>query len=292
MSRSVVSRRPVARRSLGRRQAVRIAIVLAAAIAGLINISPVLWGMATSVRPPEEIFSFPPSFLISTVTGEHYGQVLAGAFGRNLLNSLLYAGAATIAAVVLGALAAYAFDRLRFPLRRALFGVIIACVPLSMGAAVLVIPNYLYFSALGLLDTPVILPLLYLGYNLPMAVWILKGAMEGIPTELDEAAKLDGASRLRTFFSVILPLCRPSLGAASIFVFIGAWNEFVAGSVMVTSSELRPVQVAVYQFISAFGRQWGPLTASAVLALLPIIVLVVFFGRYLVAGLMRGAVKG
>ena len=275
-----------------RRQAVRILVVLAAALVALINISPVLWGVATSVRPPEEIFAFPPSFLIGDLTTEHYAQVLGGTFTRNLANSLLYSGVATLAAVVLGAIAAYAFDRFQLPLRKQLFGVIVACIPLSMGAAVLVIPNYLYFAALGLLDTPVILPLLYLGYNLPMAVWIIKGAMEGVPTELDEAAKLDGASRLRTFRAVVLPLCRPSLGAASIFVFIGSWNEFVAGSVMVNSSEYRPVQVAVYQFISAFGRQWGPLTASAVLALVPILVLVVFFGRYLVAGLMRGAVKG
>ena len=275
-----------------RRQVVRIVVVLAAAVVALINIAPVLWGVATSVRPAERIFAFPPSFLVSDLTTEHYAQVLGGTFTRNLANSVLYSGVATLAAVVLGAIAAYAFDRFRFPLRRPLFGVIVACIPLSMGAAVLVIPNYLYFAALGLLDTPVILPLLYLGYNLPMAVWIIKGAMEGVPTELDEAATLDGASRLRTFFSVVLPLCRPSLGAASIFVFIGSWNEFVAGSVMVNSSEYRPVQVAVYQFISAFGRQWGPLTASAVLALVPILVLVVFFGRYLVAGLMRGAVKG
>lgn len=274
------------------KQFVRVAVVLGVTILGLINVAPVLWGVMTSVRPSEEIFAFPPSFLVSDVTGAHYGQVLAGEFGRNVLNSILYAGAATIAALALGAFAAYAFDRFRFPMRRVFFGVIVACIPLSMGAAVLVIPNYLYFAALGLLDTPVILPLLYLGYNLPMAVWIIKGAVEGIPTDLDEAATLDGASRLRTFFAVILPLCKPSLGAAAIFVFIGAWNEFVAGSVMVTTPEYRPVQVAVYQFISAFGRQWGPLTASAVLALLPIIILVVFFGRYLVAGLMRGAVKG
>ncbi|MBZ2195528.1 carbohydrate ABC transporter permease [Occultella gossypii] len=276
----------------GRRHVVRIVIVLAAAVVALINIAPVLWGVATSVRPAAEIFAFPPSFLPGDLTGEHYAQVLSGSFTRNLANSLIYSTVATVAAVLLGAIAAYAFDRFRFPMRRPLFGVIVACIPLSMGAAVLVIPNYLYFAALGLLDTPVILPLLYLGYNLPMAVWILKGAMEGIPTELDEAAKIDGASRLRTFRSVILPLCKPSLAAASMFVFIGAWNEFVAGSVMVNTSAYRPVQVAVYQFISAFGRQWGPLTASAVLALVPILLLVVFFGRYLVAGLMRGAVKG
>lgn len=276
----------------GRRHTARILLWLAVALVALINVAPVLWGLITSARPAGEIFVFPPSLLVSELTGEHYTQVFSGSFARNLVNSLVYATVATAAAVVLGAFAAYAFDRFRFPFRRQLFGVIVACIPLSMGAAVLVIPNYLYFAAVGLLDTPVILPLLYLGYNLPMAVWILKGAMEGIPTELDEAAKIDGASRLRTFASVILPLCKPSMAAASLFVFIGAWNEFVAGSVMVNNPDYRPVQVAVYQFISAFGRQWGPLTASAMLALLPVLILVVFFGRHLVAGLMRGAVKG
>jgi multiple sugar transport system permease protein len=267
-------------------------VVVAVAIIGLVNTAPVLWGAATSIRPASEIFSVPPKFLLTDVIGQHYSQVLGGSFIRNLLNSLAYSTVATVAALLLGSLAAFAFDRIQFPMRKLLFGVIVACIPLSMGAAVLVIPNYLYFAALGLLDTPVILPLLYLGYNLPMAVWILKGAMEGIPQDLDEAATLDGCSRIRTFTSVILPLTRPSLAAAAIFVFIGAWNEFVAGSVMVTTPDYRPVQVAVYQFISAFGRQWGPLTASAILALLPIIVLIIFFGRYLVAGLMRGAVKG
>lgn len=279
-------------RTNGRRQLMRVILVIAVAVIALINVAPVLWGVTTSVRPSSEIFSFPPSLLVGEVTGEHYAEVLGGVFMRNLANSLVYATVATLLAVGLGALAAYAFDRFRFPLRRQFFAVIVACIPLAMGAAVLVVPNYLYFAALGLLDTPLILPLLYLGYNLPMAVWILKGAMEGIPLELDEAATLDGATRFRTFRSVILPLCRPSAAAAAMFVFIGAWNEFVAGSVMVNQQQYRPVQVAVYQFISAFGRQWGPLTASAVLALIPILILVAFFGRYLVAGLMRGAVKG
>jgi multiple sugar transport system permease protein len=229
-------------------------VVVAVAIIGLVNTAPVLWGAATSIRPASEIFSFPPKFLLTDVIGQHYSQVLGGSFIRNLLNSLAYSTVATVAALLLGSLAAFAFDRIQFPMRKLLFGVIVACIPLS--------------------------------------VWILKGAMEGIPQDLDEAATLDGCSRIRTFTSVILPLTRPSLAAAAIFVFIGAWNEFVAGSVMVTTPDYRPVQVAVYQFISAFGRQWGPLTASAILALLPIIVLIIFFGRYLVAGLMRGAVKG
>src|SRR5690625_5564151 len=119
---------------------------------------------------------------------------------------------------------------------------------------------------------------------------MLKGAIEGIPHELDECATIYGASRFRTLWSIILPLFRPSMAAAALFVFIGSWNEFVAGSVMVNSAEYRPVQVSVYKFISVLGRQWGPLTASAILALIPVIILVVFFGRQLVECLMLGAV--
>jgi len=259
---------------------------------GVVNLGPLLWGLMTSIRPRSEIFSYPPSFMVGEITGEHYSEVLSGNFPRSLLTSLIYAGSATIIAVVIGALAAYGFDRFEFRFRSSLFGVIVACIPLAMGAAVLVIPNYLYFASIGLLNKPITLPILYLGYNLPMAIWILKGAMEGIPHELDESATIDGASRFRTFWSIILPLCRPSMAAAALFVFIGSWNEFVAGSVMVNSAEYRPVQVSVYNFISVLGRQWGPLTASAILALIPVIILVVFFGRQLVAGLMRGAVKG
>jgi len=259
---------------------------------GLVNVGPLLWGLITSIRPRSEIFSYPPSFMISEVTGEHYAEVLGGNFPRSLFTSLIYAGSATIIAVGIGALAAYGFDRFNFRFRSSLFGTIVACIPLAMGAAVLVIPNYLYFASIGLLNKPITLPLLYLGYNLPMAIWILKGAMEGVPHELDESATIDGASRFRTFWSIILPLCRPSMAAAALFVFIGSWNEFVAGSVMVNSPEYRPVQVSVYNFISVLGRQWGPLTASAILALIPVVILVIFFGRQLVAGLMRGAVKG
>src|SRR5690625_7408344 len=98
-------------------------------------------------------------------------------------------------------------------------------MPLDMSVAFFVIPNYIYFASIGLLNKPFTLPILYLGYNLPMAIWILKGAMEGIPHELDESATIDGASRFRTFWSIILPLCRPSMAAAALFVFIGSRSE-------------------------------------------------------------------
>jgi multiple sugar transport system permease protein len=188
--------------------------------------------------------------------------------------------------------AAYAFDRFEFPLRKPLFLLIVSCIPLSIGAAALLIPNYIAFSAMHITNTWFVLPLIYAAHQLPMAIWIMKGLLESIPKELDEAAIIDGASTLRILRSVILPLSGPALGAAAILTFVGSWNEFMAGSVMVDSPELKPVQPLIYAFIGFFGREWGPLTASAVLAIVPIIVVFALFGRLMVAGLTKGSVKG
>ena len=128
--------------------------------------------------------------------------------------------------------------------------------------------------------------------QLPMAIWIAKGTIEGIPRELDEAATLDGAGHFGVLWHVILPLSGPALGAAGTLAFVGAWNEFVAGSVMVDAAWLKPVQPVIYSFIGFFGREWGPLTAAATLAIVPILVAFGFLGRYIVSGLTKGSVKG
>jgi multiple sugar transport system permease protein len=116
--------------------------------------------------------------------------------------------------------------------------------------------------------------------------------MEGIPKELDEAAYVDGASSFGVFWRVVLPLCKPAIGAAGLLLFIYAWNEFVAGSVMVDSGDLKPIQPLLYQYIGFFGREWGPLTAGATIAIIPIFLIYALFGRLLISGLTRGATKG
>jgi multiple sugar transport system permease protein len=154
------------------------------------------------------------------------------------------------------------------------------------------IPTYLMFAAMGITNTWLTLPLIYAAHMLPLAVWIIRGSMDSIPYELDEAAYVDGASSLTVLWRIVLPLCKPALAAVCILVFIYAWNEFVAGSAMVDSKELKPIQPILYQFIGFFGRDWGPLTAAATIAMIPICLLYAFFGRYLVSGLTHGATKG
>ena len=270
-------------------QAVILVLVLALIV---LNCLPFVWGVLTSLKAEQDLFRFPPVFFDFAPTLENYRRVVATGFLGNMATSFAYCFVAVVIVLVIGLPAAYAFDRYDFPLRQPLFLLVIASIPLSIGAAALLIPTYVYFVRLGLTNTPFVLPLIYAAHQLPMAIWILKGAIEAIPRELDEAAIVDGVGRVGIFTHVVVPLSRPALAAASILAFVGSWNEFVAGSVMVDSPGLKPIQPLVYSFIGFFGREWGPLTASATLAMLPILVIFVLFGHHFVAGLTKGAVKG
>lgn len=273
-------------------QAVSIAISVAFGLLVVFNLLPLVWGVLTSFKGEADLFRFPPSFIDFTPTLVNYERVYASGFFGSIGVSLAYSAAAVVLVVVLALPAAYAFDRFEFPLRQPLFLLIVSCIPLSIGAAALLIPNYIAFSAMHMTNTWFVLPLIYAAHQLPMAIWIMKGMIESIPKELDEAAIIDGASTPRIIRHVILPVAGPALGAAAILTFVGSWNEFVAGSVMVDTPALKPVQPVIYAFIGFFGREWGPLTASATLAIVPIIVVFALFGQLMVAGLTKGSVKG
>lgn len=257
-----------------------------------VNIGPLAWGILASLKPQTQLVTYPPRVFGFTPTLENYRRVFESGFALGIRNTFCYAFASMSLGVLLGSLAAFGFDRFNFRYRGGLMTLMIASIPLASGAAAMIVPNYLYFTYLGLTNQWFTLPLIYSVYTLPMATWIIKGSMEGIPRDLDEAAYVDGASSLTVFFRITLPLCKPGLGATGLFLFMHAWNEFIAGSVMVDAKELKPIQVLVYQFIGFFGRDWGPLTASATLAMLPVIIIYGLFGRLLISGLTRGAVKG
>lgn len=258
----------------------------------ILNLVPVLWGVLTSLKSEPDLFRFPPTIFDFTPTLQNYERVIASGFLGNLQVTVFYAVATVTLTLALALPAAYAFDRFEFPFRKALLLLVVASIPLSLGAAALLIPNYIYFTRLGLTNHWFTLPLIYTANQLPMAIWIVKGTLESIPRELDEAALIDGSGRLGILIRIILPLSRPALGAAGVLAFVGAWNEFVASSVMVDNPALRPVQPAIYNFIGYFGREWGPLTAAAMLGIIPILIIFVVLGRQIVSGLTSGSVKG
>lgn len=269
-----------------------IAVAIVFITVAVVNLLPLAWGILTSFKSPSDILSLPPKVLDFEPTLEHYTRIFRGDYGVALRNSIINSLISVVVGVSLASAAAYGFDRFNFRFRSGLFVLVIAGIPLASGAASLIVPNYIYITFWGLSDKWFTLPIIYTAYNLPMAIWILKGSINGIPKELDEAAAIDGCSPMETLVRIILPLCKPALGAAAMFIFIGSWNEFVAGSVLVSSPALRPVQVAIYQYIGFFGREWGPLTASATLAVLPVVITFAFLGRLFISGLTQGSVKG
>jgi len=258
----------------------------------VLNLGPIVWGLASSFTPTLDIVSYPPRLVPSALTLEHYETAFNNGFLRPLRTSVVYAGVTVAVALLLGSLGAYALDRIAFRGRGLVMFLVLSGIPLASGAAALIVPTYVYMTWLHLNNTAVVLPLVYIAYNLPIVIWILRGAIGGLPAELDESAMVDGAGRLRILFQILLPICKPAIGAAALFAFVGAWNEFVAGSVLVDSPGLRPIQVAIYQNIGFFGRDWGPLLASASLAILPVVLAFLVFGRLLISGLSSGSVKG
>ena len=169
--------------------------------------------------------------------------------------------------------------------------IILSGIPLSLGSAAMVVPNFMFFSKLGFINQWFTLPLLYIAYNLPMAIWVMTGGIQGIPASIEEAAAIDGAGRFYIIFRLIPRINLPAIACASLFIFIGAWNEFIVSSVLVSSTDLYPIQVSIYSYLGFFGREWGPLMAASTIGVIPILIVFSLLGKLLISGLTAGSVK-
>lgn len=275
-----------------KRTRVHIAEALLLLVVAFINLVPIAWGVITSLKSSREVLVYPPKFINFHAVLDNYATVIRGGFLQSMLNSILYSLAAIAISVVFGMMAAYAMKRLRFALKKLFFYFVVAGIPLSIGSAALVIPNYIFFSNLGLVNHWYTLPLIYTAYNLPMATWIMMGGMESIPYEIEEAAQIDGCSKAYIIFRLIPRLNSPAIASAALFVFIGAWNEFTVASVMIDSTGLRSVQQEIYNYMGFFGLDWGLLTAASTIAVVPTLLIFCFLGKYMISGITAGSVKG
>lgn len=256
------------------------------------NFVPIVWGIVASFKPVSQLVTYPPNLIDFDATLDNYRHVVESRFFTGVRNSTLYGFASVLMALSVGALAAFGFDRFNFRGKGIGFLVIVASIPLAIGAAALLVPKFLFFAKLGMSNQWYTLPLIYSVHSIPLTIWIMKGAMESVPKELDESAYIDGATAFGVFRRIVMPLCLPAIGAAGLLVFISAWNEFLAGSVMVDARELKPIQPLLYQYIGFFGREWGLLMAAATIAIVPVLLIYALFGRLLVSGLTHGATKG
>ncbi len=251
---------------------------------------PVLWGLLTSFKTELDVLAYPPTVVFAP-TFANYRDVLFGPISimPNLLSSLAVASATTAATLLLAVPAAYGFARLRFGGKKLLGFYTLATQMIPPVG--LVIPYFLILNKVGWLDTYQGMVAVYLTFSLPFAIWLLVSYFEDIPREMEEAAMLDRASRLRTLWHVILPQARGGIAVTLIFVFLNAWNEFLF-AVLLGGDTVRTVTVAMFNFISIEQTQWALLSAGAIVAMVPVIVLGVFGQKHIVKGLMVGAVKG
>ncbi len=265
-------------------------LIIALAIIILSILFPVLWLFALSIKSHKVAFQTPPAFIFRPTLGA-YKSVYSGLskYPRYLLNSIIVATFNTILCLFLGLPAAYSFSRFSFIGRRAsmLFILITRMLP----PISLMVPFYLIANRLHLIDTHISLILAYMVYNLPFIIWMMKGFLDDIPVDLDESALIDGCNRWMAFLRVVLPLSAPGLVVTSILNFIFSWNEFLWASVL-TGMQSKTMTVGISAFWTNVSLQWANIGAASTVFLLPPIVVVILFRKYVVSGLTLGAIKG
>jgi ABC-type glycerol-3-phosphate transport system permease component len=264
----------------------RVAIVAILAVWAF----PLYWMLAASLTPEARLFDA-PSLVPASLVFDHYRALFdERQFWIPIRNSLIVAGVTTLLAVPIAACAAYALARLRLRGARWILAGILAISVFPQIAVVS--PLYLLLRSLGLIDTYPGLVLPYLTFAMPLAVWLLAGFFRQLPRELEEAALMDGASRIRSAVEIVVPLAAPALATTAILTFLYAWNEFLFALSFTLGPDRQTVPVAIALFRGQYQVPWGQVLAAAVVASLPVAIVVLAFQRRLVKGLTAGAVKG
>jgi len=252
---------------------------------------PLLWMVLSSLKPSAELFTSPPRILSVTLTLDWYRSVIfqSGA-PRLFLNSFIVGTSTTALCLIGGTFAAYSVTRFDFPGKQTfMLGALISYV---FPAIVLFVPIYFILNAIGLVDTLAGIVLCHTVLTFPLAVWMLRSFFLGIPREIDEAAWVDGASFLRTFCVVIVPLTLPGIFSVGIFVFALSWNEFLFASILATSGINKTIPVGIAEFITSFDIRWGEIMALGTLTTIPVVGLFLAAQKYFLRGVLAGAVKG
>lgn len=277
-----------------------VGIHLAAVLMAVVVLAPFAWLVISSISPPRELLSAEPHWWPDAPTLERYRAIFASSdgsgtdvaanFRQAMINSFVVATVTTLISLVVGVLGGYAFARLRFRMRRTTLFAFLAVYMLPPIA--LVIPLYLGLAALGLLDTKAGLVLTYCSIVTPFCLWTMSNYYLSLPPDLEEAARVDGCTRLGALFRVILPLSRPGVLTTGMFGFLLAWDEFLFSLIFTSTTNAKTIPVAIAEFTGKYSSDFGLIAAGGVLATLPPLVLALVFQRYIAGGLTSGAVKG
>jgi len=260
----------------------------------LIMLYPLLWIFASSFKENTEIFTN-TSLIPSRITFDNYREGWAGlsgyTFGRFFLNTFFLVAMCMIGSIISCSMAAYAFARLEFFLRKAFFAVMLTTLMLPFH--VTVIPQYIMFNKFGWINTylPLILPK-FLGVE-AFFIFLIVQFIRSLPRELDQAAEIDGCGPIRMYWYLIIPLTVPALVTTAVFTFIWTYNDFFSQLLYISEIRLYPISLALRMFTDSMGRNsWGSLFAMSILSLVPVFVMFVFFQRYLIEGITTGGLKG
>jgi len=262
-------------------------LALAAAVA------PIYWLVTISIKRDIDQFAVPPLWIHFQPTVRHYVELFRGGnLARSLWNSTFVASLSTLLAMLLGVPAAYGLERLRWPQdwsRKIGFWILSTRM---LPPIVTIVPLFLMLRRAGLLNSRPGLILVYTAFNLPFVVWMMQGFFREIPRELEEAAMMDGDSRLGTLMRVVLPVAKPGLAATVVFCLIVAWNEFLFALILTQTTTSTTLPVAIASRVTQYEIRWGAMSAAGIVAMIPVLVFAGLAQRYLVRGMSLGAVKG
>ncbi len=253
------------------------------------SLGPFIYSILSSFKPEQEVLAFPPTLFPIHGTIANYTELLqGGVFARYLFNSLVFAVAVAVLNVLFSAMAGYALSRMEFPGKNLIF--VITLAVMMIPTPVTIIPKFLVMNSAHLINTywALIIPSMVQ----PFSVFLMVQFMKGLPKELEESARLDGASRWRTFYQIILPLVRPALTAVTILSFQGAWNDFLWSLLVLNDNNMYTLPVGLFQFKSAHYTEYSLLIAGSMFNAIPVLLLFFIFQRYFIEGAVGSAVKG
>ena len=284
---------PPARRFGGRgRSVLEVALLTVLAV---VMLFPVLWMIETSIKENRDVYAIPAKFFDFKVTVDHFKDVFVSSGGgrsglsASFLNSVVVAGVSTALATVLGVPAAWAYSRFAVKAKKDQLFFILSTR--FMPPVVVVIPIFLMYREIGLINSKLGLILVYAAFNLPFTIWMMKGFIDEVPAEYEEAAMLDGYSRFEAFWRVTMPLLIPGIAATAVFALIFSWNEFVFSIFLITTPENRTAPSAIAGLIGGTTTDWGLVAASAMVFAVPVLVFAFLVRKHLVAGVTLGAVR-
>jgi len=272
----------------------KVVTYIALIVLMLFILIPNLWMLSCSLKPDSEIFNLIPSWIPKEFTFEHYKWALGASgpsIGKLMFNSFFTSAVTAIMTIVFAATGGYALGRFDFSGKNAIsFALLLSQM---FQGPLIMIPWYKMASKLGILDTKLVLILVYGTATIPIGVWLMMGFFKALPKELEEAAEVDGCSKWQTFTQIIFPLVKPGLVSVCMYSFILSWNDYQYALILSTSTKSKTIQLGIAELTDALGKQnWGGILATGIITTVPVIILFAIIQKQLIEGLTAGAVKG